>query len=29
MTGISRAVPEINGGDGVSIEDKAKSNDQK
>lgn len=29
MTGISRAVPEINGGDGVSIVDKAESNDQK
>lgn len=29
MAGISRAVAETNGGDGVSIEDKAKSNDQK
>lgn len=29
MTGINRAVPETNGGNGVSTEDKAKSNDQK
>lgn len=29
MTGISKAVAEINGDDGVSIEDKAESNGQK
>lgn len=29
MIGISRAVPETNGGDGLSVEDKAKSNDQR
>lgn len=29
MTGINRAVSETNGGDGLSIVDKAKSNDHK
>ena len=29
MIGISRAVPETNGGDGLCLEDTAKSNDQR